>query len=141
MTHPTYEQVCTGTTGHVEAVQLEFDPSIISYETLLNVFFSTHDPTSLDRQGSDVGAQYRSVVFYHNPGQREETERIIKKFLDEKTFDRPIVTQVKPLTDFYPAEDYHRDYFAKNPGLPYCQAVINPKLAKLREKFLPLLKP
>lgn len=140
MPHPTYEQVCTGTTGHAEAIRVEYDPTIISYDALLNVFFSTHDPTSLNRQGNDIGEQYRSVVFYHSDGQRQEAEAFMKKMDDEKIFGKPLVTQLKLAGEFYPAEDYHQNYLDKNPSQPYCQAIIFPKVAKMREKFATFLK-
>jgi peptide-methionine (S)-S-oxide reductase len=139
MPHPTYEQVCTGTTGHVEAVQIIFDPNVISFAQLLNIFFATHDPTSMDRQGNDIGSEYRSVVFYHNELQHVETEKFIKSLTDEKIFHHRIVTEIKPTAEFFPAEEYHRDYMAKNPNQPYCQVVINPKISKLRENFHTLI--
>jgi peptide-methionine (S)-S-oxide reductase len=138
--NPTYEQVCTGTTGHAEAIQVEFNPTIIPFELLLDVFFATHDPTTPNRQGHDLGEQYRSVIFYHNDGQRLASENTVKQLEKEKTFDNPIVTQIVPFTNFYPAEDYHREYYANNPDKPYCQIVINPKIAKLRHKFASYLK-
>ncbi|MFA5051568.1 MAG: peptide-methionine (S)-S-oxide reductase MsrA [Patescibacteria group bacterium] len=140
MPHPTYEQVSTGTTGHAEAVQIVFDPATITYEALLNVFFATHDPTTPDRQGNDIGPQYRSVIFYHDDTQRLTAETYIKKLSDGKTFSQPIVTQIKPFNEFFPAEEYHRDYMTKNPNQPYCQITINPKISKLKEKFISLLK-
>lgn len=134
--NPTYEQVCTGATGHAEVVQITYDPAIISYQDLLNVFFTIHDPTTLNRQGADVGTQYRSAIFYHTPEQKAMAEETIARLTEEKLWDNPIVTEVVPLTEFYPAEDYHRDYFQRNPGQPYCQAVIAPKVAKFRSKFM-----
>jgi peptide-methionine (S)-S-oxide reductase len=133
--NPSYEQVCAGTTGHAEATQIEFDPSVIPFERLLDVFFATHDPTTLNRQGHDVGEQYRSAVFYQNEEQRVASEEAIKNLEQDKTFSNPIVTQIVPFTDFYPAEDYHRDYYARNKFKPYCLLTISPKLAKLRKKF------
>ncbi len=140
MPHPSYEQVCTGTSGHVEAVQIGFDPSSVSYETLLEVFFATHDPTTLGRQGNDIGDQYRSVIFYHDDHQRQTAIQVVKELTDNKIFSRPIVTEIRPAAEFYPAEEYHRDYMAKNPNQPYCRITINPKISKLREKFISLMK-
>ncbi len=138
--NPTYEQVSMGNTGHAEAIQIEFDPSVIQYADLLNVFFATHDPTTLNRQGADVGEQYRSVVFYTTPTQRDEANKFIEQLEQDETFTDPIVTEVTPLDKFWPAESYHQRYYDENPNKPYCQVVINPKLAKLRQKFAPLLK-
>ena len=137
---PTYEDVCTDTTGHAEVAQVTFDPSVISYRELLEVLFSTHDPTTLNRQGADEGTQYRSVVFYGSEAQRKEAEGIIRELTDEKAFRGPIVTEVTPLESFYPAEDYHREYYRRNPAQPYCQAVIAPKLAKFRSHWKSKLK-
>jgi peptide-methionine (S)-S-oxide reductase len=137
---PTYEQVCTDRTGHAEVVQVTFDPAVISFRDLLEVFFSTHDPTTLNRQGGDVGKQYRSVIFYHTPEQRKTAEEMIGQLAKEGVFARPIVTQVVPFAEFYPAEAYHHDYFRKNPTQGYCQAVIAPKLAKFRAHHKELLK-
>lgn len=136
---PTYDQVCSGTTGHAEVVSIEFDPGAISYKTLLEVFMATHNPTTLNQQGNDRGTQYRSVIFSTSDEQAQQAKNYIQQLSDEKVFDQPIVTQIKPLEAFYPAEDYHQNYFAKNPQAGYCQAVINPKLAKLREKYAKLL--
>lgn len=136
--NPTYEQVCTGKTGHAEAIQVEFNPEEVSYETLLTVFFGTHDPTTLNRQGGDTGTQYRSIILYTTPEQKTEAEAFIQAA--RKDLDDPIVTEIKPLTKFYEAEDYHQNYYAKNVLQPYCQFVINPKLSKLKEKFSALLK-
>ncbi len=127
--HPTYEQVCTGNTGHAEVVQITFDPKKISYQEILKIFWSAHDPTTLNRQGADVGTQYRSVIFTDSDEQRKEAEA--SKRDAQKDFDDPIVTEIAPLTAFYPAEDYHQDYFAKNPNAAYCSIVIAPKLKKL----------
>ncbi len=138
--NPTYEEVCTDTTGHAEVAQVTFDPSSISYRELLEVFFSTHDPTTPNRQGADEGTQYRSVIFYHDDGQREAAQNIIAELTSEMVFPGPIVTQVVPLTAFYPAEDYHREYYRRNSGKPYCQVVIAPKLAKFRAHFQTKLK-
>jgi len=138
--NPTYEDVCTDTTGHAEVSQVSFDPSVITYRELLEVFFSTHDPTTLNRQGADQGTQYRSVIFYGSDEQKREAERIINELESEKVFRNPIVTQVAPLAAFYPAEDYHRDYYRRNPSKPYCQSVIAPKLAKFRAHWKSKLK-
>lgn len=139
--NPTYDAVCTGQTGHAEVVQIEYDPSVISYEKLLEVFFRTHDPTTLNRQGADRGTQYRSVIFYHNDEQRQVAERV-KKTLDESgAFADPIVTEITPYETFYPAEAYHQDFFAKNPNQGYCRAVVAPKVEKYRKAFAELLKP
>jgi len=138
--NPTYEDVCTDSTGHAEVAQVTFDPSVISYRDLLEVLFSTHDPTTLNRQGADEGTQYRSVIFYHDPEQKNEAEAMIKELTAQKVFKNPIVTQVSPLQAFYPAEDYHRDYYRRNPSKPYCQVVISPKLAKFRSHWQSKLK-
>ena len=138
--HPSYELVCTGTTGHAEVVQVTFDPDEISYRDLLDVFFTIHDPTTLNRQGNDVGTQYRSAIFYHSDDQKAEAERTIAELAAEKVWDDPIVTEVMPLTEFYPAEEYHRDYFRLHPDQAYCRAVIAPKVAKARKAFLEKLK-
>jgi peptide-methionine (S)-S-oxide reductase len=137
---PTYQQVCSGTTGHAEAVQISFDPQVVSFRELLEVFFTVHDPTTLNRQGADIGTQYRSAIFYHTPEQRETAERVIAELNEEKIWDAPIVTEVAPLTEFYPAEDYHQEYFRNNPGQGYCRAVVAPKVSKFRQKFLEKLK-
>lgn len=137
---PTYEEVCTDMTGHAEVAQITYDPSVISYRVLLEVLFSTHDPTTLNRQGADEGTQYRSVIFYSNEDQKQQAEDVIKELTREKVFRNPIVTQVVPLGTFYPAEDYHREYFRLNPYKPYCQAVIAPKLAKFRAHWKSKLK-
>ncbi|HJU89336.1 MAG TPA: peptide-methionine (S)-S-oxide reductase MsrA [Gemmatimonadaceae bacterium] len=133
--NPTYQQVCGGDTGHAEVVQITFDPSVISYRDLLDVFFTIHDPTTLNRQGADVGTQYRSVIFYHSPEQRAEAEAAIGSITADGVWDDPIVTQVVPAPAFYPAEEYHQDYFRRNPGQGYCRAVIAPKVAKARKTF------
>jgi len=138
--HPSYEAVCTGTTGHAEVTQITFDPSSVSYRDLLDVFFTIHDPTTLDRQGNDAGTQYRSAIFHHSPEQKADAERVIKDLEREKVWDDPIVTEVVPLEQFYPAENYHQDYYARNANQPYCRAVIAPKVAKLRSKYLARLK-
>ncbi len=138
--NPTYEQVCTGRTGHAEVVQVKFDPRRISYREILEVFFSVHDPTTKDRQGPDVGPQYRSVIFYHDEEQRRTAEGVISELEARRVWERPIVTELAPFTAFYPAEEYHRDYFRRNPGQPYCQVIIAPKVAKFRKEHLQRLK-
>lgn len=137
--NPSYEQVCTGTTGHAEVVQLTFDPNVISYRQLLEVFFSIHDPTTPDRQGADVGPQYRSVILYHSPEQKAVAQEVIDHLERERIREAPIVTQVVPLEAFYPAEAYHHRYFERNPHQGYCQAVIAPKVAKFRQAHAHLL--
>ncbi|MCX6033145.1 MAG: peptide-methionine (S)-S-oxide reductase MsrA [Chloroflexi bacterium] len=134
--NPTYEQVCTGATGHAEVVQICFDPQVVSYRELLEVFFTIHDPTTLNRQGADVGTQYRSAVFTHGPEQQATAEQVIRDLDAAGIWGRKIVTEVTPLTAFYPAEDYHQEYFARNPYQGYCQAIIAPKVAKSRQKYL-----
>lgn len=138
--HPTYKQVCTGETGHAEVVQIRFDPAVVSYRDLLKVFFAIHDPTTRNRQGGDIGTQYRSAIFYHSPAQREAAEETIAELTAAKVWDSPIVTEVTPFEAFYPAEDYHQEYFRHNPTQPYCQAVVAPKVAKFRKQFLSRLK-
>ena len=138
--NPSYEAVCTGTTGHAEVVQVTFDPDVISFGDLLEVFFTIHDPTTVDRQGPDVGTQYRSAIFYHTSQQQATAEHVIRALEAEKLWDDPIVTTVQPLDTFYPAEAYHRDYYARNPNQAYCSAVIAPKVAKARKVFLEKLK-
>lgn len=138
--NPTYEQVSTGTTGHAEAAQITFDPKIISFKEILEIFFTMHDPTSLNRQGADVGTQYRSAIFYHNPKQKEVTEQLIDELNKEDIFNKTIVTSVEPLKVFYEAETYHKDYYKKHPKEPYCQAVIAPKIAKLQHRFIDKIK-
>jgi len=138
--NPTYEQICMGTTGHAEVIKIEFDPDEISFRDLLTVFFATHDPTTLNRQGNDAGTQYRSAIFYADEKQKEEAALFIKELDDAKTFRNPIVTTLEPLTEFYPAEDYHQKYYANNPYQPYCQITIPPKLNKLHKQFVALLK-
>jgi peptide-methionine (S)-S-oxide reductase len=139
--HPTYEQVCTGRTGHAEVVQVTFDPSVVNYHDLLTIFLTTHDPTSLNRQGNDVGTQYRSAIFYHSAAQRETAERVIGELETAGIWKRKIVTSVEPFSEFFPAEEYHRDYFRRNPGSGYCRAIIAPKVAKFRKQFAARLKP
>ena len=138
--NPSYEQVCTDRTGHAEVAKVTYDPSEITYRELLEVFFSTHDPTTLNRQGADEGTQYRSVIFYGNDEQKRQAQDIIKELTAERVFRGPIVTELAPLTEFYPAEDYHHEYYKRNPAKPYCQVVIAPKLAKFRAHFQTKLK-
>lgn len=138
--NPSYRQVCTGTTGHAEVVQVTFDPSAVSFKELLEVFFTIHDPTTLNRQGADVGTQYRSAVFYHTPEQKMVAEQVIAELNESKIWDDPIVTEVAPFTQFYPAEDYHQNYYEQNSNQPYCRAVIAPKVSKFRQKYLGRLK-
>ena len=137
---PTYEQVCSGITGHAEAVQITYDPDVISFRDLLEVFFVIHDPTTLNRQGSDVGTQYRSAIFYHTPAQREEAESVIAELERAKLWDDPIVTEVEQLETFYPAEGYHDDYYQRNQNQGYCSVVIAPKIAKVRKHYVDKLK-
>jgi peptide-methionine (S)-S-oxide reductase len=138
--NPSYEQVCSGRTGHAEVVQISFDPSQITFKEILEVFFTIHDPTTLNRQGADVGTQYRSVIFYQSPEQKQTAEEVIRDITNQGIWRNPIVTQVEPLERFYPAEGYHQNYFERNPYQPYCQMVIAPKVTKAREKFLAQLK-
>ena len=138
--NPTYKEVCSETTGHAEVVQIRFDPSELSYKELLQVFFTVHDPTTLNRQGGDIGTSYRSAVFYHSDEQKQIAEETIAEFNAEGIYDNPIVTQVAAFDKFWPAEDYHQEYFANNPNQPYCNAVVAPKVAKFRQKFLSRLK-
>ena len=140
MPNPTYEQVCTDETGHAEVAQLTFDPDLISFREILEVFFTTHDPTTLNRQGGDEGTQYRSVIFYHDEAQRRAAEEMVKELTEQRVFKHPIVTQIVPLQAFFPAEDYHREYFRRNPNQPYCRVVIAPKLAKFRAHYQTKLK-
>lgn len=138
--NPTYAEVCTGETGHAEVVQITFDPKIISYDDILRVFFTVHDPTTLNRQGNDVGTQYRSAIFYHNPEQKRIAEEIRDEIAAAGIYDDPIVTEITPFDRFWPAEDYHQEYFANNPNQPYCAAVVAPKVAKFRRKYAARLK-
>lgn len=139
--NPTYEQVCSGSTGHAEVVQITFDPRELPYRELLEIFFAMHDPTTLNRQGADVGTQYRSVIFTHSDAQARTARELVAELTRGKLFDGPIVTQVEPLPVFYEAEDYHQEYFDRNPTQGYCRVVINPKINKLRDKFTERLKP
>ena len=138
--NPSYRAVCNGDTGHAEVVQVHFDSSVVSYHDLLNVFFGIHDPTTMNRQGADVGTQYRSAIFYHDDEQKKVAEELIKSLNSQKIWDKPIVTEVTKLDKFYMAEDYHQEYFARNTFQPYCQAVVAPKVSKFRKHFLELLK-
>jgi peptide-methionine (S)-S-oxide reductase len=137
--NPGYEAVCTGSTGHAEVVQVRFDPEVLPYRRLLEIFFTIHDPTQLDRQGADVGSQYRSIVFYHSPEQRATAEELVRELEQEGVFAEPVVTRLEPIgpggATFYPAEDYHQNYYRSHPDQGYCRAVINPKLAKYRHRF------
>ena len=138
--NPTYQEVCSETTGHAEVVQIRFDPAIISFKEILQVFFAVHDPTTLNRQGGDIGSSYRSAIFYHSDEQRNVAHEMIKEITEEKIWDDPIVTEVTAFTKFYSAETYHQEYFANNPNQPYCAAVVAPKVAKFRQKFVDRLK-
>ena len=138
--NPTYEQVCGGDTGHAEVVRVAFDPAVVSFKELLEVFFVIHDPTTLNRQGNDAGTQYRSAIFYHTPQQKAAAEAVIAQLDAAKLWNAPIVTELTPATAFYMAEGYHQEYFARNPYQPYCQAVVAPKVAKFRKRFLDRLK-
>ena len=138
--NPTYQQVCSETTGHAEVIQLKFDPDVISFKEILQVFFAVHDPTTLNRQGNDVGSSYRSAIFYHSDEQRRVAEKVVEEVEAEAVYDSPIVTEIKPFDKFYVAENYHQEYFANNPNQPYCAAVVAPKVAKFRQKFVQRLK-
>ena len=133
--NPTYEQVCSGATGHAEVIQITFDPSIISYRDLLGVLFTIHDPTTMNRQGGDIGTQYRSVVYCHSPEQQSAAKEVVAQLEGEKVYDDPIVTEIAPYSVFYPAEGYHQDYFNKNPSQPYCSAIVAPKVSKIRKAY------
>jgi peptide-methionine (S)-S-oxide reductase len=137
---PTYRQVCTGTTGHAEVVQVTFDPEVVSFREILEVYFTIHDPTTLNRQGADVGPQYRSAIFYHDEDQRRVAEQVISDLEAEGVWDDPIVTEVTPFDTYYVAEDYHQEYYRNNGYQPYCQVVIAPKVAKFRKQYLERLK-
>ena len=138
--NPSYQHVCSGATGHAEVVQITYDPEIVSFKELLEVFFTIHDPTTLNRQGADVGTQYRSAIFYHSPEQKQIAEQLIRQMEEAKLWDAPIVTQLEPLETFYPAEDYHQEYFRRNQDQPYCRVVVAPKVAKFRSAYLDKLK-
>jgi peptide-methionine (S)-S-oxide reductase len=137
---PTYEQVCGGNTGHAEVVRITFDPAVVSFKDLLEVFFVIHDPTTLNQQGNDIGSQYRSAIFHHTPQQKAEADEVIARLDAAKLWDRPIVTEVTPAATFHLAEGYHQEYFARNPRQPYCQFVVAPKVQKFRKNFLEKLK-
>ncbi len=141
MDTPSYEQVSSGNSGHAEVIKIEFNPDQITFGDLLNVFFASHDPTTLNKQGNDVGTQYRSTIFYTTPEQKVDAEKFIQKLQDDKVFNGAIVTEIKPLEKFYSAEEYHQDFYDSNRNYPYCTFVIDPKISKLREKFAHLLKP
>lgn len=138
--NPTYEQVCTGGTGHAEAIEVVFDPGVVSYRDLLRIFFTTHDPTTPNRQGNDVGTQYRSAVFYHDARQKAIAEEVVQELAKEGVWKKKIVTEIVPFTNFYPAEEYHRNYFRRNPEKGYCQVVIAPKVSKFRHQYADRLK-
>ena len=138
--NPTYQEVCSETTGHAEVVRITFDPQELSYHDLLHVFFGVHDPTTLNRQGNDIGSSYRSAIFYHSDEQRKTAEEVINKLDDADIWEEPIVTEVTEFTNFYSAENYHQEYFANNPNQPYCAAVVAPKVAKFRKQFFDKLK-
>lgn len=138
--NPTYEQVCSGATGHAEVVRLTYDPSVVSYREIIEIFFTIHDPTTLDRQGGDVGTQYRSAIFYHSPEQKETAESVRDALVAQGLWSDPVVTEIVPLERFYPAESYHDDYFRLHPNQPYCRMVIEPKVAKFRKHYLDRLK-
>lgn len=138
--NPSYEEVCEGNTGHAEVVQVTFDPDVISFKQILQVFFAVHDPTTLNRQGNDVGPQYRSVIFYHTPQQKAVAEEVMRDLEAAKLWDRPIVTELVPFERFYPAEEYHQNYFKRNPFQPYCAFTVRPKVAKFRKQFYDQLK-
>ncbi|MBA3532472.1 MAG: peptide-methionine (S)-S-oxide reductase MsrA [Ardenticatenales bacterium] len=138
--NPSYRAVCNGTTGHAEVIQITFDPEQVAFRELLEVFFTIHDPTTMNRQGNDAGTQYRSAIFYHSPEQKATAEQVIAELNAEKLWNSPIVTQVTPMTTFYVAEGYHQEYYQNNPSQPYCQAVVAPKVAKFRKYFLDRLK-
>lgn len=137
---PTYEQVCSETTDHAETVRITYNPDIVSFKELLQVFFTIHDPTTLNRQGADVGTQYRSVIFYNSPEQKATAEQVIAEITEAQIWDGPIVTEVEPLSEFFVAEDYHQKYFLSNPNQPYCRVVVAPKVAKFRKQYLERLK-
>lgn len=138
--NPTYKEVCSETTGHAEVVQIKFNPEEISFGDILHVFFAVHDPTTLNRQGNDIGTSYRSAIFYHDEEQRKTAEEVINKLDDANIWEEPIVTEITEFTNFYPAEDYHQEYFANNPNQPYCAAVVAPKVLKFRKMFVDRLK-
>lgn len=138
--NPTYQEVCSETTGHAEVVQIKFDPEVISFADILRIFFTVHDPTTLNRQGNDIGSSYRSAIFYHSDEQRQTAQEIIAEITAEGLYENPIVTEVTAFDKFWPAEDYHQEYFANNPNQGYCAAIVAPKVAKFRQKFASRLK-
>jgi peptide-methionine (S)-S-oxide reductase len=138
--NPTYREVCSGATGHAEVVQVTFDPAVVSYTDILRIFFTIHDPTTLNRQGADVGTQYRSAIFYHDEAQKEAAIVVMNEVAQQRIWSNPLVTELAPLERFYPAEEYHQDYFARNPMQPYCQVVIAPKVAKFRKQYFAQLR-
>jgi peptide-methionine (S)-S-oxide reductase len=138
--NPDYRSICTGTTGHAEVVQVSYDPGQISFKQLCQIFFALHDPTQLNRQGNDIGTQYRSAIFYHSTEQAETANDVVKELTEQQLFDQPVVTEISPATTFYPAENYHQGYFLQNPQQGYCQFIIAPKMAKFRQLFNRLLK-
>jgi peptide-methionine (S)-S-oxide reductase len=138
--NPTYDEICSGQTGHAEVVRLVFDPKIVSFKEILEVFFVIHDPTTLNRQGNDVGTQYRSAIFYHSPEQKSAAEQVVAKLSSADVYDDPIVTEIVPASQFFVAENYHQEYFRRNPAQPYCAYVVRPKVAKFRKHFLEKLK-
>ncbi len=138
--NPTYQEVCSETTGHAEVVQIKFDPEVISFADILRIFFTVHDPTTLNRQGNDIGSSYRSAIFYHSDEQRQTAEEIIAEITAEGLYENPIVTEMTAFDKFWPAEDYHQEYFANNPNQGYCAAIVAPKVAKFRQKFASRLK-
>lgn len=138
--HPTYQEVCSGATGHVEVVQITFDPDAITYRDILEIFFAIHDPTTLNRQGNDIGTQYKSVIFFHSPEQEATAKEVIAELTKEKVFPNPVVTAIEPAQQFYPAEEYHQQYFESHPYQPYCAFVVSPKVEKFRKKFASRLK-
>lgn len=140
MDSPTYKDICNGGTGHAEVIKIAFNPSQIAYKTLLEIFFATHDPTTPNQQGNDVGDQYRSIIFYEDNGQKKDAQDFIREMEDAKSYDHPVVTQIQPLEKFFAAEEYHKNYFNKNPGQPYCSSVIGPKIKKFKKRYLHLLK-
>jgi peptide-methionine (S)-S-oxide reductase len=140
MSNPSYEQVCTGITGHAEAIQIEYDPKIISFEKILDIFWHMHDPTTPNRQGNDVGTQYRSAIFYHDENQKNIAEKTKKEIEKEGVFKNPIVTEIMPFSNFYPAENYHKEYYENNRNAPYCSFVIDPKIQKLLQKYSDKIK-
>jgi len=138
--NPTYNQVCTGTTGHAEVIQLTYNPNIITFKEILQIFFTMHDPTTLNRQGNDVGTQYRSVIFYHDENQKQTAEQVINEITQARIWNNPIVTQIEPYNLFYKAEEYHQEYYIKNPAQSYCRIIIAPKISKLRKQYFKKLK-